>query len=125
MPGPLSFAGEIARHWARERHTLRQGLTALAVSTGVGLGAGVVLGAMEGLLEQLPGLLVLVPAAIGMRGAIFGALGARLSTGILTGQYDTTLRRGSFTGANVEAAMTLTLVSSALSAIFARLVAAV
>jgi len=119
-----SVVSEVVEHWRQERQTLRQGFTALAVSTGVGLGAGIVLGAMERLLSELPGLLMLIPAAIGMRGAIFGALGARLGTGILTGQYSTTLRRGSFTGANVEAAATLTLVSSALAAVFARAAAA-
>jgi mgtE-like transporter len=125
MRGPVGAVGEIARHWARERQVLRQGFAALALSTAVGMGAGLVLGTMEGLLQELPGLLVLVPAAIGMRGAIFGALGARLGTGILTGQFETSLRRGSFTGANIEAAAVLTLASSALSAVFARGVAAV
>ncbi len=124
VAGRPSVARQVAAHWRRERQTLRQGFTALGVSTGVGITAGIVLGAMEGLLAELPGLLMLIPAAIGMRGAIFGALGARLGTGILTGQYSTTLRRGSFTGANVEAAATLTLVSSALAALFARAAAA-
>lgn len=125
MWNPLApLTREVLAHWVHERRTLRQGFTALGVSTGVGMGAGIVLGAMGELLTGFPGLLVLVPAAIGMRGAIFGALGARLGTGILTGQYETTLRRGSFTGANVEAAATLTLVSSALAALFARVTAA-
>ncbi len=84
------------------------------------MAAGIVLGAMEGLLEQLPGLLVLVPAAIGMRGAIFGALAARLGTGILTGQLQPPLRRRSFAGQNVEASILLTLFSSALAALAAR-----
>lgn len=86
----------------------------------MGMAAGIVLGAMEGLLEQLPGLLVLVPAAIGMRGAIFGALAARLGTGILTGQLQPPLRRRSFAGQNVEASILLTLFSSALAALAAR-----
>jgi mgtE-like transporter len=103
---------------------LRQGLVALAISSGVGMAAGMVLGYMEGLLARLPGLLVLVPAAIGMRGAIFGALGARLGTGILTGQFTTSLRRGSFMAQNLKAAALLTLASSALAAVAARATAA-
>lgn len=114
---------EVVDYWVQERRLLRQGLSALAISTAVGMAAGVVLASMQGLLEELPGLLALVPAAIGMRGAIFGTLGARLGTGILTGQYETTLRRGSFTAQNVEAAVLLTLASSALAAVAARVLA--
>src|SRR5680860_30841 len=58
------------------------------------------------------------------RGAIFGALGARLGTGILTGEYTTELRRGTFTAQNVEASILLTFVSSALGAVAARATAA-
>lgn len=112
------------RHWGHERQTVRQGFTALTICIGVTLLAGVVLGAMEGFLERLPGLLVLVPAAIGMRGAIFGALGARLGTGMLTGQFTLTRERGSFTGQNVEASLLLTLATAVLSAVVARSVAA-
>jgi mgtE-like transporter len=120
----LRVVAEVLSHWARERRTLRQGFTALGISTVVGMAAGIVLGAMEDLLLALPGLLVLVPAAIGMRGAIFGALAARLGTGILTGQFDGKLRRSSFTGQNVEASILLTLFSSAVAAVAARGVAA-
>jgi mgtE-like transporter len=116
----LSAAQDVFRHWRQQRRSIRQGFTALAISTGVGMAAGVVLGSMEGLLAQYRGLLVLVPAAIGMRGAIFGALGARLGTGILTGMYATTLRRGSFTAQNVEASILLSFFSSALAAVVAR-----
>lgn len=116
----LRFAADVLSHWVQERRTLRQGFVALGISTAVGMAAGVVLGAMEGLLAELPGLLVLVPAAIGMRGAIFGALAARFGTGILTGEFQAELRRRSFTGENVEAAILLTLFSSALAAVAAR-----
>lgn len=122
--GRLPLLRDVLDHFNREQRTLRQGFAALGLSTGVGMGAGLVLGAMEGILAERRGLLLLVPAAIGMRGAIFGALGARLGTGILTGQYETTLRAGSFTGANVRAAVSLTFVSSALAAVFARATAA-
>ncbi|CAN5193385.1 magnesium transporter [soil metagenome] len=121
--GPAA-AREVLGFWSRERRTLRQGFTALGISTGVGLSAGLVLGSMQGLLARLPGLLVLVPAAIGMRGAIFGALGARLGTGILTGQFTPGLRRGELTGDNVAASALLTLSSSALAAVAARATAA-
>lgn len=114
------LTGAVLNHWRRERRTLRQGLAALAICVGVTVVAGVVLGAMEGLLARLPGLLVMVPAAIGMRGAVFGALGARLGTGILTGQYEPGWQRSSFLGQNVEAAILLTAIMSGFLALAAR-----
>ncbi len=65
--------------------SMRQGLVALLVSSGGDLLAGLTLGAITHTLDRLPGLLVLVPAAIGMRGNIFGALGSRLGTSIHAG----------------------------------------
>jgi mgtE-like transporter len=103
-------------HWSNERASLRQGVTALTICITVTLFAGVILGEMEGVLAEQPGLLVLVPSAIGMRGAIFGALGARLGTGMLTGQFTTSLRRGSFTEANIEASLLLSMVTAVFTA---------
>ena len=103
-------------HWSSERATLRQGITALTICITVTLFAGIILGEMDGVLADTPGLLVLVPSAIGMRGAIFGALGARLGTGMLTGQFTTDLRRGGFTADNVEAALLLSVITAALTA---------
>jgi len=109
----------VVSHWSNERTTLRQGVTALTICVTVTLFAGIILGAMDGVLEETPGLLVLVPSAIGMRGAIFGALAARLGTGMLTGQFTTSLRRGSFTAANVEAALLLSLITAVATAALA------
>jgi len=106
----------LVSHWSNERATLRQGVTALTICVTVTLFAGIILGAMEGVLAETPGLLVLVPSAIGMRGAIFGALAARLGTGMLTGQFTMTLRRGSFMAANIEAALVLSLVTAVATA---------
>jgi mgtE-like transporter len=126
LPRPsLRLAREVLQFWGTERRTLRQGFTALGISTGVGMVAGLTLGFMEDLLATLPGLLVLVPAAIGMRGAIFGALGSRLGTAILTGQYERSIERGGFAYQNLTASALLTLSSSALAAVAARAVAAV
>src|SRR5258706_14500802 len=72
--------------------SIRQGLAALLVSSGGDLLAGLTLGAITHTLQTLPGLLVLVPAAIGMRGNIFGALGSRLGTLIHTRTFQLSLR---------------------------------
>jgi len=119
----LPLVREVLSHWLLERRAIRQGLVALAICITVTMVAGVVLGAMEGILERLPGLLILVPSAIGMRGAIFAALAARLGTGMLTGQFELVARRRSFTGQNVEAALLLSVVTAAGSAVIAKMVA--
>src|SRR5574342_664139 len=66
--------------WRAERRTFRQGLVALALSTAAGFVAGLILSHLTRTLAELPGLIVLIPAAVGMKGTIFGAIGARLGT---------------------------------------------
>jgi mgtE-like transporter len=103
--------------------TVRQGLAALLVSSGGDLLAGLTLGAITHTLEQLPGLLVLVPAAIGMRGNVFGALGSRLGTAIHTGEFRISRRAETVVGQNVLASMALTLSVSGALAVLAKAVA--
>ena len=103
---------------------LKQALAALLVSSAGDLLAGVTLGAISDTLALLPGLLVLVPAAIGMRGNIFGALGSRLGTSIHTGTFSLSRRRDTVVGQNVVASIALTLFVSAALAVLAKVVAA-
>src|SRR3954449_1497731 len=100
-----------------------QGLAALLVSSAGDLVAGLTLGAITHTLEQLPGLLVLVPAAIGMRGNIFGALGSRLGTAIHTGTFRLSRRVDTVVGQNVLASLSLTLSISLALAVLAKAVA--
>jgi mgtE-like transporter len=102
-----------------EKESLRQGFAALFVSSVGELVAGIVLAGIAGTLEELVGLAVLIPAAIGMRGAIFGAMGSRLSTSIQTGLFSFSLRRGVLIE-NVQAAAILSLVSGVFLAFLAR-----
>jgi mgtE-like transporter len=104
-----------------ERRTLRQGLVALTLSTLAGFVAGLTLAHLTGRLERLPGLIVLIPAAVGMRGTIFGAMGARLGTATAAGLFEPTLRRGSVLHRNVHVAVLTTLSSSLWLAVLARL----
>ena len=110
-------------YWRSERRTLRQGVVALALSTCAGFVAGLVLGSITGTLEKLPGLLVLIPAAVGMRGTIFGAMGARLGTGVAAGLFEPTLRRGSLLSNNVAVGILSALLTSFYLAALAKLVA--
>src|SRR5439155_18173584 len=84
---PRRRARRLFAYWRSEKRTLRQGFVALLISSGGDLLAGLALASMSNRLALLPGLLVLIPAAIGMRGNIFGALGSRLVTGIHAGLF--------------------------------------
>jgi mgtE-like transporter len=109
----------VLAYWRAERRTIVQGFVALVISGFGSLIAGVALGAITGTLEALPGLMVMVPAAIGMRGNIFGALASRLGTSIHTGLYRPTRERQGVLYQNVFAVTVLTLSVSLLLGILA------
>ena len=102
-----------------EKESLRQGFASLFISSTGELVAGIALASISGTLEELVGLAVLIPAAIGMRGAIFGAMGSRLSTSIQTGLFSFSLRRGVL-AENAQAAVVLSLISGVFLAFLAR-----
>jgi mgtE-like transporter len=102
---------------------VRQSLVALGLNSTTSLVAGAFLGSIQGTLAKLPGLLVLVPAAIGLRGNIFGAFGNRISTTIHAGTFRLTARRESVLGQNVLAASILTLAMSVILALLAKTIA--
>ncbi len=108
-------------YWRAEQRTLRQGLVALVLSTAAAFVAGIVLGSITGTLERLPGLIILVPAAVGMRGTVFGAIGARLGTNIHAGMFEVSRGRRGILSQNVEVGVLLTLASSLYLALLARL----
>ncbi len=65
---------------SRIRDIVRESLPLLLVMAIVEVVAGSFLGRMEVSLEQLPGLLTLVPAVLAMRGNISTSMGSRLGT---------------------------------------------
>lgn len=101
----------------------RQGLVALGLNSATSLAAGAVLGSLTDTLARHPGLLVLVPAAIGMRGNIFGSFGNRISTAIHSGAFSLTPRADTVLGQNVLATGVLTLGISLLAAVVAKAIA--
>jgi len=103
-----------------ERSSLLQGFGALGLSSVGDLAAGLTLGSITGTLDRLPGLLILVPAAIGMRGNVFGALGSRLGTLIHTGDYRLSRRTDTPVGQNIAAALLLSISMSAALAVLAK-----
>ena len=99
---------------------LGERLAALFMLVVVALLAGLTLGHNTDRLEELPGLLLMVPAAIALRGNIFGALGARLGTAIHAGTFRLSMRPSSVVGENVLASLVLTLGTSVALAILAK-----
>jgi mgtE-like transporter len=101
----------------------RQALIALALNSSTSFVAGAFLGAVSSTFANRPGLLVLVPAAIGLRGNTFTPVGSRLSTAIHTGTFSLSRNRRSVLGQNVIAAVVLTVAASALLGIVAKFIA--
>jgi mgtE-like transporter len=101
----------------------RQSLVALAFNSLTSLVAGVTLVGMHGTFERLPGLIVLVTPAIGLRGNVFSTLGNRLSTAIHTGTYSSSFRKETILGQNLLASFSLTMFLSVVLAVMAKVIA--
>jgi mgtE-like transporter len=116
-------ARQVADYWGSERRTMRQAFVAVIIASATSLLAGLALAGMDHRMEEIPGLFVLIPVSIGMRGNIFGALAARLSTSIHTGLFEVSRNRNSALFQNVYAATLLTVATSVTMAFLARSVA--
>ena len=108
-----------------DRIAYRNSLAALAVAVTASLVAGITLATTTDTLEELPGLLLLVPAALAVKGNIFGALGSRLGTSIHAGVFQLSPRLDTVVGQNTAAALALSLVVSVELALLAKGVAVV
>ena len=113
-------AARLLGYWRSETRTIRQGLVALALSTAAGFVAGLILAHLTDTLAAFPGLLILIPAAVGMKGTIFGAIGARLGTASAAGTLTIDLRPGGVLRRNVQVAILTTFSSSVWLAVLAR-----
>ena len=100
---------------------VRAGFVALLISSGGDLVTGVTFATISNTLYLLPGLVVLVPAAIGMRGNVFGALGSRLGTMIHTGTFRVSRRIDTEVGQNLSGAILSSLATAAMLAVLAKL----
>lgn len=101
---------------------VRAGFFALLISSGGDLVTGLTLASITHTLSILPGLFILIPAAIGMRGNIFGGLGSRLGTQIHAGTFRVSRRVDTLFGQNVGAAIVLSLSISVVLAVLAKVV---
>jgi mgtE-like transporter len=121
-PRPLELGRRLVDLLGPTGDAARQSLVALVFNSSTSLVAGALLGAIVVTFEELPGLLVMVPAAIGLRGNIFGALGNRISTSIHTGTFRVSAKRESVLSQNVLASLSLTVILSFVLALIAKFV---
>ncbi|MBU6997625.1 MAG: magnesium transporter [Theionarchaea archaeon] len=89
----------------------RQGILSLVLASLGSLVGGIILGTFSEMLEFFPGLMIMVPAAIGMRGNIFASLGSRMSTSLHMGEISRLSRSPVITG-NISASLFLTIIVS-------------
>lgn len=101
---------------------LKESLIALLICACGDLVAGIVLGRMDIFLETFPGLLVIIPGAIGMRGNIFGSFASRLSTALHIGIIDPKFNRSEELINNIFSSFVLTLFLSLFLAIIAKVI---
>jgi mgtE-like transporter len=121
---PRRGARGLWRYIRAERRTLRQGLAALLIGTVAAFVAGITLGSITDTLTRLPGLIILVPAVLSMRGTIFGSMGARLATTTHAGLFEVTRARTGVLYREAFVAVVLTLSSALYLAILAKASAA-
>nr|WP_295617077.1 magnesium transporter [uncultured Methanobrevibacter sp.] len=119
---PSRFIGAVKEFFSDTDSVLKESLIALSICAVGDLCAGIILGNMEFFLETYPGLMVIIPGAIGMRGNIFGSFGSRLSTHLHIGTISPEFKRSEFLDENIVASLILTMVLSVLLAIIAKVI---
>lgn len=108
-----------------DRADVRQSLGALALSAMASIVAGLTLASRRDQFDSLPGLLLFIPAAIALRGNVFGPMGSRLSTAIQTGTFSWSVRPDSVLGQNLVAVLVNSLAAGVGLAFFAEILAQV
>ena len=111
-----SFPDFISEHSS----VIKESFIALLICALGDLFAGIILGKMTFFLETFPGLLVIIPGAIGMRGNIFGSFASRLSTNLHIGMISPKFEFSEQLNNNIISSFVLTLVLSLFLAIIAK-----
>ncbi len=119
---PARFVVYVKEFLADTDSVLKESLIALSICAVGDLCAGIILGNMEFFLKTYPGLMVIIPGAIGMRGNIFGSFGSRLSTHLHIGTLSPEFKRSDILDENITASLILTMVLSVLLAVIAKII---
>lgn len=101
------------------RSILKQSVPVLVLTTLGGVVAGLFLKGMENELNMVPGLLILLPAILGMRGNISGALGSRLSSALHLGLIKPELKMNETLRTNIVVSLILNITMSLLLGVVA------
>lgn len=107
--------------YAEHDYIIKEGLIALLICAVGDLIAGIILGKMTFFLETFPGLLVVIPGAIGMRGNIFGSFASRLSTSLHIGLISPQFEFSQDLNNNIFSSFVLTLVLSIFLGVVAKI----
>ena len=118
---PLSVISTFPDFVSEHKSIIKESLIALLICAVGDLCAGLILGKMTFFLETFPGLLVIIPGAIGMRGNIFGSFASRLSTNLHIGIISPKFEFSEQINYNIFSSFVLTLVLSLFLAIFAKI----
>ena len=113
LPQIRQFLGE-------NKRIVKESLIALLICAIGDLIAGVILGKMTFFLETFPGLLVVIPGAIGMRGNIFGSFASRLSTNLHIGIISPKFKLSEELNYNIFSSFVLTLILSLFLAVISK-----
>ncbi|HOI58028.1 MULTISPECIES: magnesium transporter [unclassified Methanoculleus] len=95
------------------------GLGALLASAAALSIAGIYLGSVREVLGLIPGLMVLLPSIINMRGSIAGVFASRLSSSMHLGEFSIDFQEGSVLGDNIRASLVVTILIAFALGIFA------
>jgi mgtE-like transporter len=97
----------------------------LSISGGTLAGFFLASSAMQNVLRNFPGLLIMVPGFLGLRGNILGAVSARIGTGLHTGLIKPEITLRGDTAVNFVASLFLSTLVNTLIGSFAYLVSVV
>ncbi len=95
------------------------GLGALLASAVALSIAGIYLGSVREVLGLIPGLMVLLPSIINMRGSIAGVFASRLSSSMHLGEFSIDFEEGTVLGDNIRASLVVTILIAFVLGIFA------
>jgi mgtE-like transporter len=97
----------------------------LSISGGTLAGLFLASSAMQNLLENFPGLLIMIPGFLGLRGNILGAVSARVGTGLHTGLIEPKITLKGDTAMNFVASLLLSTFVNTLIGVLAYFVSAI
>lgn len=117
---PLSIFSTFPDFVSEHKSVIKESLVALLICAVGDLCAGIILGKMTFFLETFPGLLVIIPGAIGMRGNIFGSFASRLSTNLHIGIISPKFKFSEDLNHNIFSSFVLTLILSLFLAVIAK-----